>query len=244
MHTRTGITLVWLTVGAALAAGCDIEAESRSAEGSFERTLRVNGPVDLDILARSGRIDVRVGEGDAVRIVGRIRAYGSDFLLGGLGGAYTAEEQVKSLESSPPIEQDRNAIRVGDLRGPVFASNVSISYTVTVPADTRLRTSSRSGDQTIEAIQGPVVASSRSGRIQVGRVAGDVEIETRSGQVEVRLPSDGGARLDVETRSGAIDSEAPIVVNRRRAHRTVAATIGGGGRRLEVRTRSGSIRIR
>ena len=182
---RSGMTLVGLAVAAALASGCDIEAQSRSAEGSFDRTVKVTGPVDLDIVSRSGRIDVRVGDGDAVRIVGRIHAYGSFFGLVG----YTPEEQAKSLASSPPIEQSGSAISVGDIRDPVLGSNVSISYEVTVPPDTRLRTSSRSGDQTIELVRGPVVASSRSGSIEVGRVAGDVEIETRSGRRRRAAPA-------------------------------------------------------
>ena len=145
-----------------------------------------------------GRIDVRVGDGDAVRIVGRIHAYGSFFGLVG----YTPEEQAKSLASSPPIEQSGRAVSVGDIRDPVLGSNVSISYEVTVPPDTRLRTSSRSGDQTIELVRGPVVASSRSGSIEIGRVAGDVEIETRSGHVDVRLPS-GRRQLSTSRRARA-----------------------------------------
>jgi DUF4097 and DUF4098 domain-containing protein YvlB len=161
-----------------------------------------------------------------------------------IGGGDTAEQQVKSLEASPPIEQAGNAITIGNIRDPIFGGDVSISYTVTVPIDTRLRTTSRSGDQTIEAIRGPIVASSRSGSVQVEHAAGDVEIETRSGRVDVRLPSDGGARLDVETRSGAIDSAAPILLDRGHAHRRLQGTIGRGGPLLQVRTRSGSVRIR
>jgi hypothetical protein len=232
------MTLVGFAVAAALASGCDIEAESRSAEGSFDRTVKVTGPVDLDIVSRSGRIDVRVGDGDAVRSsagftpTGRFRA-----------GRLHTRRTGQILASSPPIEQSGSAVSVGDIRDPVLGSNVSISYEVTVPPDTRLRTTSRSGDQKIESIRGPVVASSRSGSIQIGQVAGNVEIETRSGHVDVRLPSDG-ASLDIETRSGAIDSDVPIRMDRGRARRHVSATIGRGDRRVDVHTRSGSVRIR
>ena len=201
MFSRSVMTLVGLAATAGFTVGCDIEAHSRSVDGSFDRTVKVSGPVEVNVQSRSGRINVRVGDGDAVRIVGRIRAYGS---FSAFSGVYTPEEQASSLESSPPIEQSGNAIWVGDIREPGLGSNVSISYEVTVPADTRLRATSRSGDQTIESLRGPVIASSRSGSIHVGRVAGDVEIETRSGEVDLRLPEDGGAVLDVGTRSGAI----------------------------------------
>jgi hypothetical protein len=239
--TARMIGLVGLGVAAMFSAGCDIEAQSRSADGAFDRTLRVSGPVNVNVVSRSGRIDIRAGTGDSVHVVGRIRAYGS---FSAFSGSYTPEEQVKSIEAAPPIAQAGNEISVGDLRDLAFGGNVSISYEVTVPAETRLRTSSRSGDQMVELIRGPLVASSRSGRIQVARVAGDVEIETRSGEVDVRLPSVGGAALDVETRSGTIDSEVSSEVIHGRTTRHVRGIVGHGDRRVEVRTRSGSVRIR
>jgi len=241
MFNRSGMTLVGLALTTLFASGCDLEAQSRSVDGSFDRTVKVSGPVDLDIQSRSGRINIRVGEGDAVRVVGRIRAYGS---FSAFSGVYTPEEQASSLASSPPIEQSGNAITIGDIHQPGLGSNVSISYDVTVPANTRLRSASRSGDQTIDLIRGPVVASSRSGSIHIREVAGNVDVATRSGEVELRLPADGGAVLDVETRSGAIDSNVATQIARGHAHRHVHGTVGGGGRRVEIHTRSGSVRIR
>jgi hypothetical protein len=235
------MTLVGLALTTLFASGCEIEAQSRSVDGSFDRTIKVSGPVDLDIQSRSGQINIRVGDGDAVRVVGRIRAYGS---FSAFSGVYTPEEQASSLSSSPPIEQSGNAISVGDIRQPGLGANVSVSYDVTVPANTRLRSVSRSGDQSIDMVRGPVAASSRSGNIHLREVGGDVEIETRSGEVDLRLPADGGAVLDVETRSGAIDSSVATRIDRGHARRHVRGTIGAGGRRVEIHTRSGSVRIR
>ena len=240
---QSGIALFGLAAAAMLAAGCavDIGARSRTADGMFDRTFQVSGPVDLDIHSRSGQIDVRPGAADTVRVVGRIRAAES---LMALGAGYTPEEQVKALQTSPPIRQSGNSIEIGDLDGLFFGGNVSISYEITVPPDTRVRSSSRSGSQTIESIRGPVSASSRSGSIRIARVDRDVEIETRSGGVDVRLPVDGSARVEVETRSGSIDTEGSVQADRGRRRRHVSGTIGQGGRRVDVETRSGSVRIR
>jgi hypothetical protein len=275
----SGSSLKLLALGtvAALATGCDIQAQSIGVDGSFDRTLAVNGPVDLDVLSRSGHIQVHVGPATAVHIVGHIRAHGSLFWMNG----YTAAEQARKLETSPPIEQTGNDINVGYIWDEALAGNVSISYDVTVPSETRLRASSRSGDQTIEAIRGPVTASSRSGQIRIERVAGDLDIdtrsgdiellqqrsdvrvtsrsghvrlegqpsnswviETRSGEVDARLPAGGGADLDLQTRSGSIDSDRPIQISASRSRKHLQGTVGRGGGRLEVSTSSGSIRIR
>jgi putative adhesin len=243
------ISLAGLAAAAALTAGCHIDAHSQIADGSFDRTLSVkDGVVDLDVQSRSGQIDIRPGKGGEVRIVGRIRAYES---IVALGAGYTPEEQVKSLSSTPPIRQSGNSISVGEIDTLGLGTSVSISYEVTVPADTRVHTSSRSGNQTIEGIGGPVDASSRSGSIRVERVGGDVEIESRSGRVDVGLLPDG-AHLDVATRSGAIDTGAPAQAEREarrrgdpdRRRRHVNDTIGQGRRRVVVETRSGAVRIR
>ena len=58
-------------------SGCDvvhIAAQSAQARGGFERTLTVNGPVDLYVRTGSGSIQVRTGSADRVQIIGRVTA--------------------------------------------------------------------------------------------------------------------------------------------------------------------------
>jgi putative adhesin len=269
--------LVVAAVGLA-AAGCDVQARSLAgADGTFDRTLRVDGPVDLDMLSRSGRIRVTVGSSDSVHVAGRIRAYGSLTWW----HVYSPTEQARMLEANPPIDQSGNRINIGYILDPALSSNVTISYDVIVPANTRLRTSSRSGDQEIDAIQGPVSASSRSGHIHIGSVPGELDvetrsgnielldqrsnvrvvsrsgrvvvegqpakawgIETRSGDVEVAFPQDGGAEVDLDSRSGSVDSSRPIEMRSRYSRKQIQGVVGRGGGRVEVTTRSGAVRIR
>jgi hypothetical protein len=278
MMTHSVLNLFLLGILAAAAAGCEIQAQSFSGvDGAFERTLRTDGPVDLDVLSRSGHIRVSVGPTDTVQIAARIRAYGSMTWW----HAYSASEQVKLLQAMPPIEQSGNRISVGYISDDALASNVTINYDVTVPPHTQLRSTSRSGDQTIDAIQGPVTASSRSGSVHISGVSGDLDVDTRSGDVElsaqrsnvhvysrsgrvrlegqpsrgwtvetrsgdvdVALPQDGGAEIDVDSRSGAIDSKRPIETHGSTSRSRMQGVVGHGGGRLEVTTRSGSVSIR
>jgi hypothetical protein len=219
---RSCLNLLVVAIVGLAAAGCDVQAHSLAGvEGAFDRTLRVDGPVDLDMLSRSGRIRVKVGSSDSVHITGQIRAYGSFTWW----HVYSPTEQARMLEANPPIDQSGNRINVGYILDPALSSNVTVSYDVTVPANTRLRTSSRSGDQEIDAIQGPVSASSRSGHIHIGSVPGDLDVETRSGNVElldqrsnVRVVSRSGRVVlegqpskawGVQTRSGDVDVALP-----------------------------------
>ncbi len=58
-------------------AGCDIVqlvAQSERARGSFERTLTVDGPVDLSVRSGSGGIQIRTGSGDRVQVIGKVSA--------------------------------------------------------------------------------------------------------------------------------------------------------------------------
>jgi len=68
-----------------------------AAEGSFQRTLQVNGPVDLEVNTRSGNITVRSGSSSAVIINARIKAGNSWF------GA--DETSIRDIEQHPPISQ-------------------------------------------------------------------------------------------------------------------------------------------
>src|SRR5437899_10202093 len=79
-----------------------------TAEGSFERTLKVSGPVNLDVTTGSGRINVRAGEPGTMRVLGTIRA-GTGWHI----DRAEAEAKVRRLEANPPIEQNGNAARLG-----------------------------------------------------------------------------------------------------------------------------------
>ncbi|MBZ5538714.1 MAG: DUF4097 domain-containing protein [Acidobacteriia bacterium] len=146
-----------------------------SAEGSFNRTLKVEGIVDLTVETGSGHINIRAGGGTAVIVTGSIKALDS--------AGSRAEERIRQLESNPPIEQTGNIIHIGRLTDHELRRNISISYELVVPADTRVHASTGSGSQTIEGIRGPVSASSGSGSLKILNIGDEVRAEAGSGSI-------------------------------------------------------------
>src|SRR5436305_502263 len=95
------------TIVAAAATIAPANAQTRRAEGSFDRTLNVTGTVDLDVSTGAGRINIRQGAAGRVEIHGRIQA-GSDWF----GFSRDATDTVREIEANPPIEQNGSAIRI------------------------------------------------------------------------------------------------------------------------------------
>jgi hypothetical protein len=184
---------------AALGSACaiDLEAQVVSATGQFDRQMTVNGPVDLDVRTGSGSIDVRTGTTGEVRVIGRIKAHR------GFWNSSGAEERVRRIEASPPIVQSGNSIRIGEFPDNDMSRNVSISYEITLPADTNLRSRTGSGSQRIDSLTGRVEAQTGSGSIRLGRIGGAAVATTGSGSIEV-LGAGGG--LTARTGSGSIEA--------------------------------------
>jgi DUF4097 and DUF4098 domain-containing protein YvlB len=155
-------------------------AAAFDANGSFSRTLTVSGAPDVEITTGSGDITVHSGNATSVIVQAKIHASDSWF-----GGGASASEKVKRIESNPPISQSGSVIKIGRIEDRDLRNNVSISYDVTMPNTSRLRTETGSGDQKIEDIQGPLRASAGSGNITANRISGEVRVNTGSGDIKL-----------------------------------------------------------
>ena len=208
-------------------------------EGRFERTLQVSGTANVQIETGSGSIDVRTGSSNEIRITGRIRA--SEWFGG------NAEEKIKRLESSPPIQQSGNDVRIGHIDDPELKRNISISYEVVVPSTTKLRASSGSGNETISDVAGPVEASTGSGSLKISSIGSSVRAHTGSGNIVI-----DGSRGSVYARTGSGSIHATSVAGgfdgetgsghltlEQSAPGSVRAETGSGG--LELRNVHGSL---
>jgi hypothetical protein len=267
----------FVAICVAALAGCDvvqIAAQSERARGSFERSLTVDGPVELSIRTGSGSIDVRTGPADRVQIVGRVSA-------GWSRDGIDSAERVRRVEAAPPISQTGNVIRIGDTNDDPMYRNVAISYELIVPAATQINSQTGSGSQTIGNLDGAVRAQTGSGSIRIERAGGslhaqtgsgrieadsvggevhaqtgsgsvevtqiakaDVNVQTGSGSVTLSLPPDAAYTLSAQTGSGSISTAQPITIEGRVQRNQVTGTVRGGGNNVRVRTGSGSITIR
>jgi DUF4097 and DUF4098 domain-containing protein YvlB len=211
-----------------------------AARGEFERTLQVNGPVNLQVETGSGSVNVQRGDTNQVRIVGHI--YASESFLGG-----NAEERVKKIENNPPIQQSGNDIRVGHIDDPELKHNIAISYEVTVPANTQLHASSGSGNETISDISGPVEANTGSGSLRCSNVGGSVHAHTGSGNIDINSANGsvyartGSGSIHAVSVGGGFDGETGSgqLVLEQSAPGSVRAETGSGG--LDLRNVKGSL---
>ncbi len=193
------VLLMVLAVPAALLA---------RAEGKFDRTLTVNGPVTMDLTTGSGNITVRAGGSNQVVIHAVVR--GSNDWFGG-----DSESAVRSVESNPPIEQNGNSIRIGYNLSDDIKRHVSISYEVTVPGDTSLQAHSGSGDIGVEGVRKSAVVTTGSGDVNLRDIGPQANARTGSGSIkgqDIALPftartGSGGVRADL-TGSGNADIES------------------------------------
>lgn len=186
-----------LVLGVSLLASCGSEP---SAKGSFDRSFTVNGPTRLDLSAGSGDVHVTAGDSGRVRIHGEIEA--------SRWGLEDREKRIEQVKSNPPVAQEGNLIRVGGV-GPGLR-NVSIDYTIEVPAETEVHCNTGSGDVIVEGVKGPANFSSGSGNITANSIAGDVQTKTASGDVkfdnvqgQVQV-STGSGNIEIQTAKGEI----------------------------------------
>jgi putative adhesin len=144
-------------------------------QGTFERTLQVNGPVDLEVLTHSGDVTVRAGSSGSVFIRGKI--YVGDHWFGG-----GRDGDVHAIEQNPPIRQQGNSIHIDY----VNYHNIAVNYEITVPAETVIRSRSGSGDQIIEGTHGNVDVQTGSGDVKLAKLNGEIRLQTGSGNLRAR----------------------------------------------------------
>jgi len=210
-----------------------------SARGDFQRTLQVNGAVNLQVETGSGSISIHAGNSNEVRVTGHIQA------TEWFGG--NAEAKIKRLQDNPPIQQSGNDIRIGHIDDPELKHNISISYEVTVPASTQLHASTGSGNQEISGISGPVEANTGSGNLQVRDIGDGVRAHTGSGNLDLSgvkgsaFARTGSGDIRASNIAGGFDGQTGSghLVLEQTAPGAVRAETGSGG--LELRNVRGSL---
>lgn len=167
-------------------------------EGSFDRTLKVSGTVDMDVSTGSGSITVNRGSSGQVVVHATIRA--SD--RGWFSGDQT--DRIRAIEQNPPVEQSGNVIRIGHFLDSERQRNISIDYDIQIPADAKLRAHSGSGHVRVTQVNGPVEAQTGSGGIEVGDLESDAHLQTGSGNITI---NNVAGEVRAHTGSGSISGD-------------------------------------
>jgi DUF4097 and DUF4098 domain-containing protein YvlB len=185
-----------------------------ASDAHFDRTLQVNGSVHLDVNTGSGDIIVKAGSSNQVVIHGTVR--GSNWMFGDNGA-------VQKVQSNPPIEQNGNSIRIGQNLPEDVKRHVSISYEITVPADTAVLAHSGSGNIGVDGVRSAVEAETGSGDIRAQDIGSKMRAQTGSGNIRAQAVA---APFWAQTGSGDIEAD-----------------LTGSGD-VDVHTGSGTIRVR
>lgn len=218
-------------------------------QGSFDRTLSVTGPVDLEVLTRSGDVTVRTGASSAVIIHGKIFV-GDRWLRGGRQG------DVNEIEQHPPIRQEGNSVHIDY----VNVHDISVDYEITVPPDTTVRSRSGSGDQIIEGTRGNVDIQTGSGDVKLARLTGEIRLQTGSGNItareiagavkggagsgDIEIDETSAGDVDLHTGSGNINVHGIQGGFRGEAGSGDITAEGAQSSNWEIRTGSGNVRVR
>lgn len=247
MTMMTAMRAVALT-----AATLAIPALALASDGTFDKTLNVNGPVQLEVSTGSGYVHVTPGSDNQVHIIGHVHAN-----RGFMGGS--SDDQVQKVVDNPPIEQSGNTIRVGQMHEG-WLNHVSIDYDISAPRSTHLKAESGSGDVKAVSMKGGVRLETGSGSVSGDDLGGDGYLQTGSGDIRVNFSNGGtvtagagsgsirltGVKggLKAETGSGDISIAGQPRDNWKieAGSGSVDLNLGGVGFTLDAETGSGSVR--
>jgi hypothetical protein len=244
-----------LAVVIAMTAVLTTAALARTPDATFDRTLQVSGPVDLEVLTRSGDVTVRAGSSGSIVIHGKVFVSEHWNILPGfsIGNRKAAADQVAQ---NPPIKQNGNSVHIDYIN----AHDIAVDYEITVPADTTIRTHSGSGDQTFEGTRGNVDVQTGSGDVRLDNLTGEIRLQTGSGDVrgrevsgavrggtgsgDVEIEETGAGDVDLHTGSGNIKAHG---IQGAFHGETGSGDITAEGAQTgawEIRTGSGNVHVR
>jgi hypothetical protein len=239
-----------LTIAVAMTAFLTGTALASNPQGTFDRTLTVSGPVDLEVLTHSGDVKVHADSSSSqVVIHGKIYV-GDHWLMG------RRDDDVHAIEQNPPIRQEGNSIHIDY----VNERNISIDYDISVPADTAVRTHSGSGEQEIRGTHGNAEVQTGSGDIRLANLTGEIHVQTGSGSVrahevsgavrgstgsgDIEVEESGPGDIDVHTGSGGITARGVEGGFHGQTGSGDITAEGTQGNAWELHTGSGSVNVR
>jgi hypothetical protein len=176
-------------------------------EGSFDKSVSVSGPVELDVTTDSGGITVRPGSSGSVRVHAILKAQHGWF------GGGDVEGRIRELTRNPPVQQIANRVRIGYVNDRDLLKGISMRLEIETPADSQVRARADSGGIRIEGVHGTVDCKTDSGGIEIHDIGSEVHAAADSGGIHIgnikgsvyaRVDSGGIDAMDV---AGSIDAE-------------------------------------
>jgi DUF4097 and DUF4098 domain-containing protein YvlB len=216
-----------LLISVVLLAGCQM---GPSVSGSFERSLDVSGPIRVELSNVAGDVSI-VGSVD-----GKVHVHG-DVRVSGFGFG-NPQSRLDNLVSNPPVELKGDTLRIG--KDVTRLHNVSISYSIEVPRDTAVNSSSVSGSQLVRNVRGPVQASSVSGTVRGKDIGREVRLSSTSGSIDAENCGDDVRATSVSGTVTVLNAKGDVL-----AHSVSGDVhVQNPGGRVDTDTSSGTVDVR
>jgi DUF4097 and DUF4098 domain-containing protein YvlB len=251
--TRGGTVEIELQSGEIIVTGAS-RNEVRVRGASERGQIRVDAsPSHIEIGMRpphgrryEARVEVSVPEGTRLTVSGHsadvsIRAVRGEVDVVTMNGDVVIEDAATRVEFESVSGDIRLARIQGDLRGEAVSGDVEL-----IDATGEVDLETVSGDLTLQNVR------SRSVRVETmnGEVhfegptqsGGRYDFSSHSGDVKLVLPAALGATIAVETFSGSIDSDFPMIIEPGQHHgKQFEFRVGDGSARIDASSFSGGI---
>ena len=177
-------------------------ADLVSAEADEEWQFSADGPTLLEIESSVGDINVVGSDTDQITILAHKTAWHSS----------QGKAQAELDELNVTVTQVGNKITVRYQKEPkvVIAGSIrsdTVDFTITVPTDTSVTTSTSSGDVSLADTAGDADLHSEFGDISVRNVAGPLKVDSNSGEIVAQGISAGKRDIDLHTEFGDVSLE-------------------------------------
>ena len=221
------VPAIVLLISMAMLGGCQM---GPTVSGSFDRSLDVSGPIRLELNNVAGNVSI-VGSAD-----GKVHVHG-DVRVSGMGFG-NPQARLDSIISNPPVELKGDTLRIG--KETTHLHNLSIAYSIEVPRDTAVTSSSVSGSQFVRNVRGPVQASSVSGTVRGTDIGREVRLTSTSGSINAENCGDDVRATSVSGTVTVLNAKGDVL-----AHSVSGDVhVQNPGGRVDTDTSSGSVDVR
>ena len=237
-----------------------IEAVKRVRASNYDEAQEVGDHIEIKVRHSDDKVELNT---NYLRMINRGRSFWQK-LLGGGGDSYgqveyritvpvrtdvkitslAAEISVSSVEGEVEIENENGVSRAEYIFGPVVVSqphgDVDLQW---IEGDIRIKATT--GTITVSQLRGALDIASRTGEVHIRTELDsnrDFFVQTTSGEISFAVPPAASGRLKLESGSGGIETDVPVVIKDISRNRLIGE-FGNGGPKIHLTTSSGDITI-
>ncbi len=237
-----------------------INAVKRVRASNYNEAQEVADHIEIKVGESGERVEIQT---NYLRMINRGRSFWQK-LLGSGSDSYGQVEYTITV----PIQ---TTVKISSLSSEIYVSSIEGGLDIENETGTAkaeyifgpVTVSQPHGDVDLQWIEGDIRVKATTGTIVVNQIVGALDIATHTGEVHIRteldsprdffvettsgeitfaIPPAASGELDVETASGGIKTDIPIIIKSVTRTQLVGA-FGDGGPRIKLTTSSGDVTV-